>query len=322
MKINYVRQPASVDYSLIDYFICSSGFETRSSYLYTKISDQLIESQKICFFFSDRVTLSKKTNDKIYKENNFLAFEAISENISDYINIFSEIFANERNTNISILIDYSSMTTNIYAAILKYFYTYSTNFQEVSLYFSYTQALFSEPQQLKPLTYNQPISIFDTIQTTEKPIALIIGLGYERDKTLGLLEYFQSDRDDVYLFLTDNSADNKFYELVKNNNANLIKLIEDQHIIRYNIRDVSYLLSTLDSLINYLIYTNYRIVIAPTGPKQFTLISLIVNLFHEEVTTYRLSHGNRSTPIDKIPDTSKDFILTQVNFKEEAKTIT
>ncbi len=326
MKINYVQQINIdlIEKSDIDYLICATGYEQRASYLADYFRSKRIK-RKICLAFSDRKVLSRNENDYFFKKNEFDIID-ISKiktddniKIEDYAKKFGEIFMSEKRDKISILFDYSSMNTLMYASIIKYFKDYNSYINNLSLYFSYTQAQYPEPKQIKSLKFNHPIPIFDPIQTTEKKIALIIGLGYEENKALGLYEYFQNDKKDIYLFITGDEKSNKYYCDVKRNNENLIKIVNPNNIIYYDIENISPLLSTLDVLTNYLLKKGYRVVITPTGPKVFSLAALFINLLHEDITIYRLSDGNRGEPIQKYRDKTKNFIIIHLNMVKSDK---
>jgi hypothetical protein len=314
MKINFVTKIDSKVLADIDYFLCCSGFESRSSYFFSKNIKLLNNAKKICFLFFDRKVHARDFNDKIYEENGF-QFKSLKkvQIEEDYVIILNELFEQSESKKLNIVIDYSSMTTMIYAALLKYFYSYNKTLIEANLFFAYTRAVYSEPLGSDSLLINQPISIFDTIQTTNKRISLIIGLGYERDKALGLYEYFQNNKEDIYLFIAKNSENDTFYNTTNENNKDLIKMVSEHNVVYYDLENVQHLVSTLDSLVLFLISSNKRVVIAPTGPKIFTLISLLINLFHKDVTTYRLSHGLKSEAIDKKPDEEKPSIITHIN---------
>jgi len=200
------------------------------------------------------------------------------------------------------------MTSILYAAVLKYFKEHNAN-KEVNIYFAYTHAKFTRAIKSNPLFFNHPIPLFDPLQTTNKRIALLIGLGYEEDKALGLYEYFQNDSEDMYVFITNN---NEFYGEVIKSNSHILSITNKQNIINYDLENISPLINTLDSLVNFLVNTNYRVVIAPIGPKVFNLIALIINLYHNEVTTYRLSDGNKGIPIDKVADNNKTPTVIQL----------
>lgn len=315
MKINFVTQAPNIPKTGIDYFICSSGFESRGPYFYLLNESKLVGSRKICFRFPDRKELSRPANDKTFEEHKFEFIDITSQSIEDYLILYHSLFISTTSKVINVVVDFSCMTTTIYASLLKYFFSLTDTFIEASIYFSYTTALFAEPSTTEPLVYNHPISIFDTLQTTDKKIALIIGLGFEKDRALGLCQYFDNDKDDIYLFATIKTPTNKYFDSVIMSNQELFKSVSPENIIYYDLDNVTHLISTFDSLVNYLINSNTRVVIAPIGPKQFTLVSLLINLFHNEVTTYRFSHGDKGKPIDRKADESKNSIITHLNFR-------
>ncbi|KQS36830.1 hypothetical protein [Pedobacter sp. Leaf194] len=320
MNVNFVKQieRKCISNLAFDFIFCASGFESRCIHIISQLDWSINDAaKKICFSFSDRIAPSKKRADELFFSQGFRFFPADTNNIIDYTNIYHDLFLGSKKTRLKILFDYSCMTTIMYASILKYFKDFSSHFDEVEIYFSYTQAKYIDPGKSKPLFFNQPIPLFDPIQSTDKKIALLIGLGYEEDKALGLHEYFQNDDKDMYLFITGKVSSSEFFEKVRKNNEKLIKITKPENIIYYDLANISPLLSTMETLINYLISTNYRVVVAPIGPKVFSLASLLVNLVHKEVTTYRLSDGKMAEPLDKIPDLGKDLIVTLLNFTNE-----
>jgi hypothetical protein len=316
MKINYLTSIEDIKSINVDYFICCSGFESRSSYFFKQYKNVLESSKKVCFQFQDRKDFYWEENAQLYRNNNFVFKNADSNSaqLDDYLFIANEIFVDKKK-NINVVIDFSSMTTTIYAALLKYFNMSTDKYFDVNLYFCYTPATYTPSMQTVSLSINKPISIFETIQTTDKKIALIIGLGYDKDKALGLYEYFQNNKEDMYLFIARNSENDSFYKSTVENNKDLIKMIDKENIIYYAIDNIQYLISTLESLVAYLIASNKRVVIAPTGAKQFTLISLITNLFHKEITTYRTSYGAKREAVDQQANEDSSPIITLVNFK-------
>lgn len=311
MEINFVQQVEfdSLNELEFDFIICSSGFESRATYAYLCLKDGLSKfNNKICFSFQDRKEYSKAVNDLFFKENGFELISILSNDISFFTEIFHERFKSSDKHTITILFDYSCMTSIIYASIMKYFKECGS-MEAVNIFFSYTHAEFTKATKSNPLFYNHPIPLFDPVQSTDKRVALLIGLGYEEDKALGLYEYFQNDGEDMYLFITKNI---QFYAEVTKSNKHILNITNKQNIIHYDLENIPPLINTLDSLVNYLINTNYRVVIAPIGPKVFNLVSLIINLYHAELTTYRLSDGSKGIPIDKIADKEKKPTVIQL----------
>ena len=300
-----------------DIIICASGYERRATHFLNVLKySQVTNAKKICFAFKDRIELSRERNDIIFKKRGF-SFIEIASNKIEYFSIkFHELFKVIRKKRIKIFFDYSCMTSIMYAAILKYFKDFCDLFEQASIMFSYTQANYTKPQKNNSIYLNYPIPLFNPIQATDKKIALIMGLGYEENKALGLYEYFQNDKDDIYLFITGGSSQ-EFYKEVKKNNQKLLNITNEQNVLYYDLDNISHLISTLDSLANYLISTDYRVVIAPIGPKVFTLCSMLVNLNHKEITTYRLSDGEKGKSMDKEANVDKELIITQLNLIHE-----
>jgi mRNA-degrading endonuclease RelE of RelBE toxin-antitoxin system len=73
--------------------------------------------------------------------------------------------------------------------------------------------------------------------------------------------------------------------------SGLQKDTAEENIYRYPINDLEYSERQLLSLCSYL-KDAYRVIIAPSGPKPFTLISLIVALKMKEIDVWRISQGD------------------------------
>lgn len=310
MKIKYLKKDKLSEIINInfDLVIACSGFEKRASYLFE--NNHIISSNKLCFGFLNNKSLSREYNDNLFSSKNF-RFVNIDNNSYDQILIvFEKELLSLGRTNVSILVDISSMSTLMYASILRVLNDNSF-FHEVDIYFSYTQATYSSPDKERSLKFNNPINILNNIESTDKKIALIIGLGYDKDKALGLYEYFQNDLKDMFLFITSN---NDFSSDVNSNNKELISILDGNNIIYYDLDNVTYLTNSLNSLISYLTNKNYRVVIVPTGPKVFSLIALVTSIYNKNVSVYRSSTGILDEAKDKFADPNKDFIVTRVNF--------
>jgi hypothetical protein len=311
MKISYIReanlgQLLEINFDLI---LGASGYESRASYLFS--NNIFIGENRVCFSFKNNKKHSREKNDALFASKKFEPVEIDHNSANHLAQLFYTLISKSKGKDeIKILVDYSCMSTLMYASIFKCFYEIDL-FEKVSIYFSYTQSVYSKPSNRSQLKHHSPISLLNNIELTDKKIALIIGLGYERDKALGLYEYFQSDLSDMYLFMTLN---NKFSKDVVENNSELMAKIDKNNIIEYDLNNVPYLVSCLDSLTSYLLNNNFRVVISPTGPKLFSLAALIIGMYHNNVSIYRSSMGDIDDVNDKIADTTKDLIITEVNF--------
>jgi len=143
-----------------------------------------------------------------------------------------------------------------------------------------------------------PIKDFTSLSVPDKPTALIIGLGYEKERAFGLSEYFDAE---TYIFAADDSKDFKYYEAVKHANQYLIQYAKLQNIFEYSLHHLARTESLLYSVCKSL-KSDYRLVLAPTGPKPFTLICLLTAIRLKEIDVWRISAGKYSKPTKKEPD--------------------
>ncbi len=311
MKINEYHQITFENLlnSDIDLLICSSGYESRASHLAKQLYSQKIE-RKVVLSFNDRLSdLSRPMNDEYFKSKNFQPINCDGD-LENEVTEFLESFLLENSKHeINIIVDYSSMTRIWYGSILKYFQFKQCATRIVNVIFCYTIAKYvKSPQKQSYNIHIGPIRGFTSISVPQKPTALIIGLGYERNRAMGLYEYFDGE---TFLFYTDDSKESKYSEEVKANNSEIMHKTKNPNKYEYPINDMNYTNRLLTSLCNEL-FNDYRIIIAPCGPKPFTLLSLIIALRYENVDAWRISSGKESFSIDK--EAEGEIIVYKVSF--------
>lgn len=268
-------------------FLAASGYEKRSIFIPSK----KIKARKniVLKFKENNNNPTRKKNDKFYKIQNFEHIEISGNESDNIISCIKKCIEKIEDFDIKILIDYSSMTRIWYGAIIDFFNNYSTN-KKISLYFLYTQALFSPPPKVENQNYFfEPIKGFSNLSIPNKPTALILGLGYEKRRAFSLKEYF--DAEEVYVFLTDENSAPDFHKEVCSRNQELLSKLNTGYIFKYPINDMSYTRKLLYDLCRRLL-NDFRIVIAPCGPKPFTLISMTVASMLPNIDVWRIS-GNK-----------------------------
>jgi len=282
-----------------DFIIACSGYETRSKYLF---SNHNINSKfRYCLCFSShKNVLSREENDLFFiKKNEFTPIEGAgtsSNEIKQLLKHLDEFLTT--NDSISILIDYSSMARVWYSTLLLFFSSKYFNSKKIQLIFSYSESEFTSPIQQE--SYNceiEPIQGYYSISIPHKPTALIISLGYIERQAYGLAEYFDAI---PYLYINQNSADDPIYLKVIETNKPLIQSVRENHIFHYTLSNLAYAESLLFQLCNELRH-KHRVVIAPCGPKPFTLLSLIVAIRMKNVDVWRISAKSNLELIDKKP---------------------
>jgi len=287
-----------IDLNSIDLLICSCGYEERSRYLANLLcaSGKAAIKNKVVFHFAN------DSGDKVSSENTSFfrsqGFEFIEITHFDLpgkasreldrflrIGVSSTIF--------NILVDYSSMTRVIYSEILRFFHEIKSTCT-VNIYFVYVPSEYDGPGDFKPNFFVGPIAGFDgKMSLPQTPIMLIVGLGYDEIRALGLIEYFDLAFERTSVFLTDKSFNPRFAEEAERNNKDLLGRIPQENIYAYPLLDIRTTGNMLSSLIEANRKHN-RIVIAPIGPKPFTLISLLLGIKYPEISIYRVSQNSDS----------------------------
>lgn len=117
-----------------------------------------------------------------------------------------------------------------------------------------------------------------------RPLSAVVGLGYERLKALGAVEYLQiSDR---WLFSPESKEVN-FADDVATANRQLLKTTPESQRQVYNVHAPLATLSQLDLLVGSLKRT-CRPVLLPFGPKIFFVLSLITAAIHREASVWHV----------------------------------
>ena len=301
MKVYKTKQLSSDSllHLKFDLFLTSSGYETRARHLVEKLGSKINSEARWCIQFENHSDLiSRKLNDEIFSYYKFNT-QQLSGNEDAFIpSLLDDAIKKKRDNKLNILVDYSCMTRIWYASILNYFrYTAIDNF-EVNIFFSYSSSEFVKPPQAT--IYNRyvgPIEGFYSVTIPDKPTALVIGLGYVQSRAYGLSEFFDVE---PFLFIADSSSNKKYYDEVVENNMNLIKGLSESHIFNYPLNNLLFTETLLNSLTRDLL-TDYRVVLAPCGPKPFTLLCLITGMRLSDIDVWRISAGENDEPVDKPP---------------------
>lgn len=290
MKIRYIKQLTENDIKnqKFDLIIAASGYEKRANYISKLIHHNC--KRKIVFSFSNyNKEITRIENDDFFKKNNFKSYELTGNEQTKIIEILNEFIESNKSKAISILIDYSSMTRIWYGSIIKYLKQLNKSDQNIKIFFSYSASKFQKPNDKDSKTSNfEPIKGFCSLSVPSFPTALITGLGYERNKAFGLKEFFDAEL--LYLFYTKG---NEYTEQVLQINQELIKRTPKNNILPYNVKDLLLTKTILYELCLSL-KDNYRIIIAPLGPKPFTLISFLVADELQPIDVWRISSDDFS----------------------------
>lgn len=273
--------------SVFDLILAVSGYESRCTYMVERI--KLQDETKIVLAFEEKPDeLFRVENDRKYKQ---MGFSFVSLSGDKYVEVESLLNAlpDKNKDSLNILIDYSCMTKVWYASIINFFIRTDLPYHRVSLFFSYTPSGYTEPKKPKPLKIVEPIGCSTHGIIKGKALALVIGLGYEKDRAEFLRKALEPE--ETYIFYADPADDERFIEKVYINNFKLIDKLHRDQVFSYPIRN----LKKIDTLLTDLcldLRLNYKIILAPLGPKPFALCCLILAARYPDIEVWRISAGS------------------------------
>lgn len=120
-----------------------------------------------------------------------------------------------------------------------------------------------------------------------KPVACVIGLGFEDQVALAALETLEPLH--TFAFVANN-ADERFDHRVREDNGTLIHSKEVTEL-EYELRSPFDTLHTIESLVHTMI-SAHRLAFIPLGPKPFALLSLLIaQSYEDEIAVWRVSSG-------------------------------
>jgi hypothetical protein len=294
-----------------DVVIVSSGYEARAINISSQINLNSIPLKYAIAFKNAKTEESRCSNDIFFEQNGFTIIEE-GESQSTIVSwIMDEIFeSNSSNRNLNILIDYSSMTRVWYARFIEIIRDLDSLTYCINMFFSYSPSDFIEAPSDPGINTNVgPIEGFSGLSIPSSPTAIIIGLGYESIRAFGLNEYLDAE---PFVFYSDSSFNSDFSREVEKNNSDLLGKINDDHIFKFPLHNTKYTEAMLSQLCEDL-SGYYRVILAPCGPKPFTLLCLLISCRIPNIDVWRISAGASATIKNKTCS-SKDIITHFAEF--------
>lgn len=287
-----------------DLVIAASGYEERATFLFENYNVK--KDRGIVLSFDTYLeSYRRKSNDLFFKSQGFTEVRLSSDS---FIELKEHLlrFIGSVSKSLRILVDYSSMSRVWYAYILSFFKNIQYDF-DVSIFFIYSNSKYIPPPKIAAYkSYITPLEGFYSILPPIKPTALIIGLGYIERQAFGLAEYFEAE---PFVFIGKNGPQDEYYKDVMACNSLLLEKISKSNVFFYSLENFTY----SEALLNHLckdLQVGFRVVIAPCGPKPFTLLSLITSLKIPGLDVWRISASNNGEPQNKVPNGTLSIVQT------------
>lgn len=215
----------------------------------------------------------KATTGETFEQNR-QAFSGEGWDLVDVANLESELdvaLANVQHPR--ILVDISSMPRHTMARLVRYFWTSET---VGVVQFMYAPARFessSAAANVVPSLTAGPLSDYfaGALRSPSIPVGLVLGLGLEPHRASGLVELIEPTRLWAFAALSD---DDRFTDELGRMHAALLGNAGGSMLLHYDIRSLAEIYNAIESLV-FSASLDYRLLIAPSGPKIFSLASLL-----------------------------------------------
>lgn len=290
-----------------DYAFIGLGYEKRC--LSSLVNDQISYDQLIAFgytYFND--VFNYQINKAFLLNKKAVIHELGKDNI--YTEIFRIVNALDFSGVVNVFIDISVMTRQRLSVLLWILCDKLTSGSSLVVYYKIAQYV-APPKENSPVSFLGPIMPgFNSMKSPgNNPIAVIAGLGYERDKALGAISCI--DTDEVFFYIPINT-DQNYEEKIYTNNKLLLNNYKKNKVQTYDVTKPYSAYIEMKSLVRAL-RKDCKILILPLGPKIFTAISILVEKeYVSDVSVWRVSSEEKEIPIDR--DASDELALLRVIF--------
>jgi hypothetical protein len=263
---------------------------------------------KIADAFCERKVLSYRDNKKWFEENEFTIREIPEEETVDgmrnnYIkDIVDGIISGnlQKDRQLKICIDISSMSRYKIALWIEFVLVVFAG-MKMRIEFLYSLAAFNgNKDELCPIKYSGPVTSYFAgwSPNIDSPLSVVIGLGYDPIKALGICEYLESTN--VYA-MAPKFKDSIQSSLVIQQNGEFFKWMKRMGtsggVYEYYVEQPFKSFLDLQSLA----YSLERAVIIPFGPKIFALQSFLLSIIYSsKISVWRVSGGQEEKPMQRV----------------------
>lgn len=246
--------------------IASAGYETRATAL---LRAGVFSNPGVALMYSSTALSSQHSkNIELFERASWTIL-----NTFDAVKLLVERLAAGEDR---ISVDYSSMPRRVLASIIR---ALADCGHAVEAHFFYSEPTFatSRAAALKNvnLTAGPVSSAFSgDVRPLSLPIGLVLGLGMELHRGLGVVELLEPER--TWAMVAD-SADTSFSDAATANHSALFGEVDSVALLSYPLSSVSKTYALLFSLISSA-SSVYRVVLAPSGPKPLALAAMLAAL--------------------------------------------
>ncbi|MGW9264985.1 hypothetical protein [Gordonia terrae] len=149
-----------------------------------------------------------------------------------------------------------------------------------------------------PALTAKPVSTFFSgrLRPSSVPLGLVVGIGLEVDRAAGVVELLEPART---WFLGASLGDDRFADMAKEVHSGLLSIGGRDSLIDYDVRSLSGTYDVVDSIC-FSSGLDYRMILAPSGPKLLALACLLVAAPRDDArpAVWRVGSAAGSMPVN------------------------
>lgn len=282
-----------IENDIYDLCILGLGYESRCTHI--DFSLKLKAKNKIVIGYDKHTEiLTYPTNKEYFSNTSAIIIENNDDNIFDLLEEKLNFYIND--TSVKVFLDITVMSRYRLSTIIEIIINKLPAGSLLNIAYSLSNYT-PPPMQSTPIRTISNLSkkSLGPIGDLSLPSSVIIGLGYEKDKAIGVLNYIDTS---ITFPLIPISPITKFEDDVAMNNKSLLDVIPKDNIFKYSVDSPYSTYVTLRDLILEL-KTVSRPLIIPLGPKILSALSIILCI-EIGVSAWRVSSDYEEDPIDRI----------------------
>lgn len=309
MQIRSVKECSFDDLQVrAEALIVACGYEHRSQAV-TRVIENLPRERHALCFREHAKDLARPANEEFFRGHGFKLHDVGTEETGLVQAITNEALVSAAKVNRAVAFDISTMTRSWHGAIVRQLRSVQLE-SGIETFFAYSPSIYMPPSSPGiPNEFVAPVTGFESLSTPDKPVAAIIGLGYDKEGALGLQQLLDPA---LTVVLVPNSGKNDpYYPMVRKNNRAMLERTPEEWVFEYSISEPASTFGALASIIGG-IRQSYRIVLASLGPKIFGLICFLLATRFADVSVWRISSGIHGKPRDSQPDLQRIVVFDVV----------
>jgi len=284
-------QSASIPW---DVFVCASGYESRATSFPRQW--QGVARRRIAIGFSEyRENAVRQENDKWYVQHGFELPLASGHEEGEVDALFDGVLKSLTGQ-ARVLMDISSMTRSWYGAWIRAVRE-RVEPSELTTLFAYVPSLFRRRPHFYPQnSFVGPAKGFCGLALPNRPTVLIVGLGQDEGRAIGLKE--ELDPSIAAAFLAKPAGDPKFERAAYKANQEYLRGMAPDLLFEYPLRDFVTAFHRLRA-VTRVFGREGAPILAPLGPKIFGLTCFLVAAVEPQTSVWRVSAGPREGSDDR-----------------------